>query len=509
MSRVGVLKTLWQSVRTLPKSFRLGMVHTVIGLIAAIILAFVLIKMVLPAFPRLQDFSRDMGLAVAVRLERLISIPAGGIELRHNDRAAFAIVDLHPSDRPAEGTERVSKNAYRDACLNAFADRSAPAVCDPRQAIEREYLAAAITIVSRHARAVVVDVLLQDSDATGPGSGEAALRDAIWNSPAQVLFAAPVIDVAETSAPGLGLALLAAEGRPAFSQGAAVRPHQIPASHAASVRASVAIAGVPFPVAEQPVRRFQRCFRVTGEAGLVPSLPWAVAQWLRDGEGRDWDCRSDRVPRRIVYTIPGLDQSLADGVEPAIYQQVLTHCNARDLWITKTACGSGKALKDRVVILGASHPIRRDRHFTPLGDMSGPEVVVNAIRSFTVFDGFEDPGSWRVFFGKCGSILLITAVVWLPFYVFDARTREKMRQSGSGVLSLATLWRIVAFGLATGAACTGALWLSTGGSKVAPDVDILLPVMAVSLETLHEALQKIKEWIEPTLLRILRLEHEQ
>ena len=49
--------------------------------------------------------------------------------------------------------------------------------------------------------------------------------------------------------------------------------------------------------------------------------------------------------------------------------------------------------KDKIVVIGASNPSRRDRHYTPFGDMAGSEVVINAIRSFLIYDS-QDKSPW-------------------------------------------------------------------------------------------------------------------
>jgi hypothetical protein len=58
---------------------------------------------------------------------------------------------------------------------------------------------------------------------------------------------------------------------------------------------------------------------------------------------------------------------------------------------------SPQNLRDRVVVIGQSYAEAGDRHITPLGEMSGGMVLVNAIDSMARHQMISPPGSWLTF----------------------------------------------------------------------------------------------------------------
>lgn len=459
--------------------WRSAAVHWLIGLALGLFVAALLVLTVSVAFPRLKEFSRDLGLAVSVAWERVGAVGKGGIERRSGEQFGYAFIDLDPL--PARDGA-LSASPYVTACRANLPQGVAVSECDPRHPINRHLLAKVVErVAAQGAHRVVIDVLLERPPEGTDGSGEAALARAVSQLSTPVIYSAPVVEVLSSGQPGVSVAYLVPGEQPALPP-------------------SQARAAVPYPEADQPVRRYSRCFLEFGGERLIASLPFAAVQSLTGAVESDEACRRTQAPPRIVYTLPSLAGHAAD--LPDLYRPVLMRCAIQQLWDKNDACGFDASLKERIVVIGASHPLRRDRHFTPLGDMAGSEVVINAMRSFQLYPSVHEPSGWRKLGDKCLVVLCVSVLVWLPFYVF-ARWREEKRPrkslKGAAWVFESTL-RFVVFIMAMFAAVILSLWFAANGSAT-PDVDVLLPVVAVALEVVIEAAADARQAMERLLNR--------
>lgn len=82
-------------------------------------------------------------------------------------------------------------------------------------------------------------------------------------------------------------------------------------------------------------------------------------------------------------------------------------------------CAEGCAddqIKNNVVIIGASHAYSGDVHFTPLGEMSGTLIIVNAIKSFVMHGQLKPPPLWL----KWGLALAMIVLMAWAFAKFNS-----------------------------------------------------------------------------------------
>jgi CHASE2 domain-containing sensor protein len=109
------------------------------------------------------------------------------------------------------------------------------------------------------------------------------------------------------------------------------------------------------------------------------------------------DLSGDRVARRVVYTIPWQERS-KDASEKTI-PTVMTFEGKERLLMSRVSARSvenvdgeyGSAdLQDRVVFIGGSFSDSRDVYLSPLGEMPGVLVLINALHSLLQHGEIED-----------------------------------------------------------------------------------------------------------------------
>lgn len=88
----------------------------------------------------------------------------------------------------------------------------------------------------------------------------------------------------------------------------------------------------------------------------------------------------ERIGERIIYTLPWKPRSTAE----------LWHRPAYKITEAKRELSSS-AVKGRIVMIGASYRDSRDHYQTPLGEMPGALIIVNAIKSLHLFGQIEPP----------------------------------------------------------------------------------------------------------------------
>lgn len=262
-----------------------------------------------------------------------------------------------------------------------------------------------------------------------------------------------------------------------------------------------------------------------GTPRWLPSAPFLAASLADAGSAEAVLCRyyrDDRVPcaeidqaeaasairfgertdlrNRIFYSLPSL--SAADEDQRALYRERYLGFYDR---IEASALIEGDAfswppelMKGAIVVLGTSMPEGHDWHVSPLGPMTGPEILLNAVRAFSEFSPLSEPSAtapaserlasaWRSFAIKVGAMstgTLIMLVGWLAiFWVGDCWTSAPMWLRKVVCVSFFVLILII----------TALVELTTGiaalerNAQVADATDLLTPLLALGLEGFAEA----------------------
>lgn len=205
----------------------------------------------------------------------------------------------------------------------------------------------------------------------------------------------------------------------------------------------------------------------------------------------------------IVYTIPSF-ATLSDGQLGAA--QAAYFDNVEFLRFSQLSReGSAwrlPARPGRLLVIGTSAPIADDWHDTPLGAMSGMEVVANAIRTFEMERGGKAPVSGRWMFDALAWAVLL-AVIFLLALVQRARARRSAeRLQGARAIipdrySLLTLLVLIAAVIVEALIQVADVVYSLKDPRARTgDLDILLPLFAIFFTTAVELSHRLIRRLE-------------
>jgi hypothetical protein len=507
-----------------PAWARRAVAKSVAGLVLGLVTAVVLVWLSQRAFPGLQDYGEDLGLRVGVYLDRVAG-SASGMPLRKGEGDVFSYVflDVDPEIGVRSGAEQSARSAAQEVC-DAYAEalrtgRTAPAPagavptlnCSSARPLNRYLLAALVAALrERGARMIVLDVVLAEEEGVVDDAENAALRNTLLSG-SSAGASVPLIIVAPYEMAGLqGDA--ASDGPVTLAL-----PSLIAGDAARGIHTAAAL-----PAPGQPVRRYPKCLRQSGaDQSYVPSLPFLAAHLLRAGGQQNDACAPEtEEPRphepgrqnapRIVYTFPSMQAHQDDLLAPsraawAPYREIYNRCLAAHFWDgTESHCAQAQTYQDKVVVIGTSNPLRRDRHFTPLGDMAGAELVVNAVRSFVAYPDYRDK-TFSETLGKKSIIVLWCGLVWLGYFLFRCwcfRAEEPKPLSMARVASRAAVL-CFAFVVALLAVIAIALYGSFRRFGPAPSLDVLIPVLAIAVdeyvEQVSKVVHRVESWVESLL----------
>jgi hypothetical protein len=164
---------------------------------------------------------------------------------------------------------------------------------------------------------------------------------------------------------------------------------------------------------------------------------------------------------------------------------------------------AGRVLDGAIVIVGSSRD-NRDYHTTPLGPMTGAEIVLNAIRSFLEFPVVGEAGLLLSLFEEL-PVLFLTAVAfaafwWLVSYVAEARPapRRPLRRAAlhvAGFFLVCVVTVVVSF----------LLVLSAIALQRTSHWDVVSPVLGTALEGGVEGLHVLIVSVEAAIAGALAI----
>jgi hypothetical protein len=498
--------------------WRRALHDTIAGVVVGLVTAGALILIEHHLFPPLLEFGEDIGMRANVALARMrdrlgaMPIDEPGHRVSSNSPSAtYVFLDVDPDDQPSE---RGASGASACEALTAKPIALAPVPnatglpsrldCHDGRPVNRYLLAEVVSSLrARGARLIVLDVRLASEAGVVPAEETDALAHVLGMgvNVTPVVFAAPV-----QHTPTTGAEYFAVEELPTVS----VRPDAAGSEPQANDNVFPAIAAT---ADDHPVRRYARCVNVEHQTRPWPTLPWQAIRLLHPGSVVCTPDDARMPPPRIVFTLPGrTDYESAlpqdDESEWARYRSVYKRCKASDLWRDGgSGCAEASLVSGKVVVVGASNPMRGDEELTPIGYMSGAEVVINAIRSFEQYPALEEPATGAIFAKKI-RIVLACAVIWFGFNVWRHRRDHRWAECTAPKLAARVRHRL---GLTAGFLTTLVLvlaltlYMSLATLGPVPSFDIFLGVLALSLEQYAEAIQWMHHGMKSRLHHLLGL----
>jgi CHASE2 domain len=395
---------------------------TLLGVITAVLVLFASFK-----FTALKDFDYDFGLQVTQFVDMYSVFKSQGMTPKQGE-PSFIFLDADP--QPASGGSSTKGSVDACAALSKVRppDSKGPLNCSLARPLNRYLLAEVVKDVrARGAKLIVLDVDLSADGGVVDAEENLQLLHAILSD---VPSATPVIAVRDAEySPDQNpdeLPRVTTPGQALFDS--------IPASSAVQSLQSPphAVSAVALPVPGQPLRNYPKCYKSDAYAGgALPSLPYLAAMLAAN---RTLSVKELCVPAgphalkgeanlnapRIHYTFQSMlaDQdNIMDGEDFhrwAAYRAIYNRCLVVNFWNASSLCGREAFYNDKIVVIGASNRLRFDRHYTPIGNMAGAEVVINAIKSFAPSEESEDTLAAAVEHKL--KIILACVPIWLAFY---------------------------------------------------------------------------------------------
>lgn len=511
----------------LPLWMRLAIVKTLTGTILGLVTSIALV--LLSVYGGLADFDYDVGLRMHRFGQERLKHRSSSLspEKTHGDTYVFLDVDPEPDRRATVSHEStwtpaamLGSIAACKALVNAFPEHYAlstgqlpPSVnnqsasvltgleCSPTRPLNRYLLAALVReLRERGARLIVVDVELAAEVGVIPAAENQALVKAlIEQSLVPVIFVKPVAFAWQLEPSKINYVHI--DQADPFEQ-ALEKTFQNRQSELPGVRVAAAVV---LPEPGQPLRRYPKCYK-TDAAGVgpLPSLPFLAAMLSASSVTDPSTLCAQEATReaqysgnayvapRIVYTLPSLrghqdDPGEGEGFRLwSIYRRVYNRCLASNFWVAESICGQKVSYEDKVVVIGASNRLRRDRHYTPIGNMAGAEVVINTIRSFVLYADHKDKEIGEAMWKKA-QIVLMCGPVWFIFFGLQCflqrcdNTKQHLsnRQKASRVMMVFLVFLVVLLAV-----------IGITVSVTYSSFSIVVGVLAVALEQYVEVVTK-------------------
>jgi len=243
----------------------------------------------------------------------------------------------------------------------------------------------------------------------------------------------------------------------------------------------------------------------TNEGSVLPSVEVVVGALLRNGYPQDTqdlltrdlvepfkptDCRNYVVPKlseirigllfldvgegiqqRILYNLPWSAEPprilcYERGCDATTNPPLFMAVSAKE-YAKSTSSASTKIFDRKIVVIGGSHSRTGggDIHKTPLGDMPGAMVLINAIYSLLQPSLLSAGSGWWI-----KGLLILGMTVFFEFY--------------SSLLAMVVFWVVSFFIMA---------WISIWSLKFGVWLDFVLPLLVVQFHYVEHAFEKLQE----------------
>lgn len=470
------------------------------GLILGLITAALLVITTSTIYPDLEDYGIDLGLRLNVGLTSVDFKPLPNEPIisgtSHSIHYVFLDVDPGGNGSSPDSSDGAC-NALKKPRPRTNNFELSALQCQPTRPLNRYLLTEVLDTLkelneevkllakSENIRAIVLDVILAKDPATE--DEDKALRPAMkeWE-----YNHTPIIYAADASLPFRNDDSLVA-----------LEPDQedrYPGK-----------ARIAFPVADSAIRHYHRCFFTNTSPKQLESLPYQIARAVNLILPECGAAKAHPDDERIIYTLPSLE---AHADSPEIdtrayalafrYQPIYRRCLAANLWNPDSECSRPETYQGAIVIVGASNPFRRDRHYTPLGEMSGAEVLINATHSFLLYPDQKEKTFREKLEGKAW-ITFLCSLVWLTYHLIHHRMAMH-RNNHLSIWARMQVWVLnkLAFLMTLATMVALATWLSFRPESSPPNLDVFLPVLAIALEQYAEFAERLLRFIEMLLTKL-------
>ena len=421
-------------------------------------------------------------LGLAFGIEPFVSLEEAGADLTNR-----LYVELAASDADVQDPERDSF-AFVDIDTASCIAFSPPTECSAGSPIPDDIVVPLVkATIAAGAKIVIVDIALPS---------EAKAFSQFINALERLEGADIILPLATrpTSGPGLVTA-------------------SIPRVNSDSIHFAV-FATVVDDARDGRIRTYAPSFRVEdveGNARQVSTAPAMAANLLMDRQFP----YLDEPPLTIFYSFPtmtgiGEAQAFDRGYR---FKRLFRHYQASRL-IADGAIRfpSGRPLAGRTTIISTSQAQGHDRHLTPVGVMSGAEVIVNATRAFAFFPNVNRNYAKMPFstlakvWTKKLDAMILPALLLLPFFVFREWLVRKAAAS-QRIWAATPLMLLAWFGVLAG---TLTMEISSGisdaliGARSGIAVDLITPVLLIGLDVYREVISWIIRTTEEAIFRLLQ-----
>jgi hypothetical protein len=247
-------------------------------------------------------------------------------------------------------------------------------------------------------------------------------------------------------------------------------------------------------------------------AGSGPRAYWTLAgaaACLAKHPGEAEACRDPQVktiPERIHFSIPSMVLSPRNDPRNAVTRWWTTRLQASvEFANDDQPFAATRLLRDAIVVIGSSRDLR-DYHDTPLGQMTGAEIVLNAICSFLEFPPLGDVGLIGSILGEM-PIIACTAIVFAFFWWWVSRHARRSRaqhRSWHRQLRSVALHSLGFLFTCVVALCFAfVLTFSTVLLQSASRYDVVTPVLITALEGTVEGMYVVISRIETVIDKVL------
>jgi CHASE2 domain-containing sensor protein len=215
---------------------------------------------------------------------------------------------------------------------------------------------------------------------------------------------------------------------------------------------------------------------------------------------------------RILYSLPSLVPG-PDGQRPF---QAAQFQGRYDLYPVSAMLDDQGRLrqpvlfKDKIVIISTSALTALDHHDTPLGDMAGAEVVLNAVKAFLDGGLIREPGLDSRLEHEA-VVIAASSLPYLVFWVLYFLLAARWRGSRVGMVILplfATIGFLATVAAAMALAAVATIGPLTKGFEEGFAIEFFTPIFALSLEGFAEGARWAIDRIEHTVERFVVHAHK-